>query len=205
MVVHIKTINIIDSMLTDMNPDYDTCSTSKPDKVSFDIDTTTTYDTIRLSDSIPVSDCGDSCTTPGLNKVMPIDFNYPDKTVGYLNQAPTDFSFTGPDRAPIQITSVDKLLEVADVILSTGIPNYRMARIPIQSGLNMDAWEHHLRDYADKRVTQYIKFGYPLSLKNAHKLCNKEVTNHFSARQYPIQVQDYIDKESKLGAFNRSC
>ena len=193
-------LNIIDLMLTDMNPDYDTCSTSKPDKVSFDIVTTTTYDRIHLPDSIPVSDYGISCTTPGLNKVMPIDFNYSGKTVGYLNQAPTDFSFIGPDRAPIQITSVDKLLEVADVILSTGVPNYHMTKIPIQSGLNVEAWEHHLRDYADKRVTQYIKFGYPLSLKNAHKLCNKEVTNHFSARQYPTQVQDYIDKESKLGA-----
>ena len=48
-------LNIIDSMLTDMNPDYDTCSTSKPDKVSFDIDTTMTYDRIHLPDSIPVS------------------------------------------------------------------------------------------------------------------------------------------------------
>ena len=56
------------------------------------------------------------------------------------------------------------------------------------------------RDYSDKRVLQYIKFGYPLSLINPHELCNKEISNHYSACQFPSQVQEYIDKEKKLGA-----
>ena len=75
-----------------------------------------------------------------------------------------------------------------------------MARIPIKLGLNVEAWERHLYDYADKRVLQYIKFGYPLSLNNPNELCNKEVINHFSAPQYPNQVQNYIEEEKKLGA-----
>ena len=68
-----------------------------------------------------------------------VDFNYPDKRIGYLNQAPTDFAFIGPDREPIEIDSIDKLLHVADIILDTGVPNYKMARIPIKSGLNVEA------------------------------------------------------------------
>ena len=128
------------------------------------------------------------------------DYNYPDKKFGYLTQAATDFSFIGPDRETVDISSIDTLLKVADCILSTGVPNYRAARIPIKSGLNVEAWEKHLQDYSDKRVIQYIKFGYPLSLINPHELCNKEVSNHYSACQFPCQVQEYIDKEKQLGA-----
>ena len=106
----------------------------------------------------------------------------------------------GPDREPIEINSVDKLIQTADVILDTGVPNYQMARIPKKSGLNVEAGEHHLRDYAAKRLLRYIKFGYPLSLNNPHDLCNKEITNHYSACQYPKQVQDYLDKENESDA-----
>ena len=128
------------------------------------------------------------------------DFNYPDKEVGYLAQADTDFKFIGPDREPVEIDSVEKLIIIADSIRNSGLPNYRDVRIPIKSGLNIEAWEKHLEDYADKRVLQYIKFGFPLSLTNPRELNNTEVTNHFSACQYHCQVQEYIEKEIKLGA-----
>ena len=133
-------------------------------------------------------------------KKAPTDFNYPNKKFGYLAQVATDFSFVGPDREPVEISSIDTLLKVADCILSTGVPNYQSAKIPIKSGLNVEAWENYLQDYLDKKVLQYIKFGYPLSLLNPHELCNKEISNHYSAWQYPSQVQEYIIKEKKLGA-----
>ena len=47
---------------------------------------------------------------------------------------------------------------------------------------------------------QYIKFGFPLSLINPNELNNTKITNHFLACQYPLQVQEYIDKELSLGA-----
>ena len=93
------------------------------------------------------------------------------------------------------ITTIPQLLAIADTIRSTGLPNYKAARIPIKSDLNVDAWEIHLKDYLNKRILQYIKFGFPLSLTKASELCNKEVTNHYSACQYPEEVHKYIDKE----------
>ena len=192
--------NIIDAIMENENPDVD-----YPMVTQYGGDDNGTYltqsltlgpskdaDLIGTCDDLNINHCSD-------NKVF-ADFNYPDKRMGYLNQAPTDFSFMGPDREPIQIDSIDKLLHTADIILSTGVPNYQMTRIPIKSGLNVEAWEHHLRDYADKRLLQYIKFGYPLSLNNPHELCNKEITNHYSACQYPKQVQEYLDKEKECGA-----
>ena len=128
------------------------------------------------------------------------DFNYPDKKVGYLTQVPTDFQFIGPDRELVEIGSIDTLLDIADIIRDTGQPNYKFARIPIKSGLQVQAWEKYLRDYSDKRVLQYIKFGFPLSLINPNELNNTKITNHFSACQYPQQVQEYIDKELNLWA-----
>ena len=128
------------------------------------------------------------------------DFNYSDKTMGYLAQASTDFRFIGPDRCPIKLDSVDMLLKTASIIRDTGQPNYKVARIPIESGLNVAAWEKYLENYSDKRIIQYIKFGFPLSLIDPHGLNNTKVTNHFSDCQYPQQVQAYIDKEIKLGA-----
>ena len=128
------------------------------------------------------------------------DFNYPNKTVGYLAQENTEFDFMGPDRQPVAITSLPQLLDIADIVRSIGFPNYKVARIPISSGLNVKAWECHLQDYSDKRVLQYIKFGFPLSLTNASELGNKEVTTHYSASQYPGEVQKYIDKEKSAGA-----
>ena len=89
---------------------------------------------------------------------------------------------------------------MANLIRESGLPNYKAIRIPIESGLKVKAWEKHLHDYVDKRVLQYIKFGFPLSLNNPQELNNIEVTNHFLARQYPQQVQQYIDKEIELGA-----
>ena len=97
------------------------------------------------------------------------------------------------------IDSIEKLIPIADSIQSSGLPNYRAIRTPIKSGLNVEAWERYLEDYADKRVVQYIKFGFPLSLNNPHELNNTEITNHYSACQHSQQVQEYIDKEIKLG------
>ena len=116
-----------------------------------------------------------------------------------MAQENTDFDFIGPDRQPVAITTLPQLLDIADIIRSTGFPNYKVARIPISSGLNVKAWEFHLKHYSDKQILQYIKFGFPLSLTDASELGNKEVINHYSACQYPEEVQKYINKEESFG------
>ena len=70
------------------------------------------------------------------------------------------------------------------IIQSTGLPTYRAARIPVSSSLNISAWEAYLLDYPDKRVIQYLNFGFPLSLSENNNLQNTDVANHVSALQY---------------------
>ena len=74
-----------------------------------------------------------------------------------------------------------------------------MARFPIESGLNIDAWHHYLKDYSNKRLIQYLTYGFSLSVTISDSLCNKNITNHFSALQYPGTVAQYLQKEIHLG------
>ena len=123
-----------------------------------------------------------------------------DKTHGHITLLADEFSFIFPDREPIAIKNTNQYLRIADTIRNTGLPNYREARLPIKLGLNFKACEHHLRDYPDKRLIQYIKFGFPLSLQDSHELANTDIANYFSATRYPDQVSSYLDKEKSLGA-----
>ena len=141
------------------------------------------------------------CTPVLSGQLTPImDINDPCKTTGYLAQESTDFRFVGPDRLPQSIDTVDQFVKVAEIIQSTGLPNYKMARIPVSSALNIQAWEHYLAEYPDKRVLQYLKFGFPLSLSDNHDLHDTDISNHASAMQHPKAVMEYLNKEMSVGA-----
>ena len=127
------------------------------------------------------------------------DAYIPSKTVGFLSHKNKEFEFIGPDRPPVCINSVDKCIEIANIIRDTGVPNYKMACVPITSNLNVDAWERVLSAYPDKHLLQYIKFGFPLSISHPNYLTNNKVVNHYSAIQYPDAIVKYIAKEQSFG------
>ena len=54
--------------------------------------------------------------------------------------------------------------------------------------------------YPDKRILQYIRFGFPLSLSGKTQLNSQHVTNHYSALAYSEAVTEYLLKEVGLGA-----
>ena len=80
------------------------------------------------------------------------DVYIPSKTMGFLSHEDTLFEFFGPDRPPVCIDSVEKCIEIANIIRTTGVPNYKMARVPIISNLNIEAWERELSAYPDKHT-----------------------------------------------------
>ena len=100
------------------------------------------------------------------------------------------------------INSVERCIEIANIIRDTGVPNYKVARIPIISNLNVEAWEKELCDYPDKHLLQYIKFGFPLSISHPNLLTNTKVANHHSALQYPEAIDKYIAKEQSYGTIS---
>ena len=122
------------------------------------------------------------------------DIYFPEKQLGHVTLQADGFEFIFPDRQVTEIHNIDQYLDIAK---ETGQPI--LARIPFKSDLNLHAWEHHLGDYQDKRLLHYLKFGFPLSLRNSDELCNAQIVNHYSALQYPDQVLQYINKEIAWG------
>ena len=128
------------------------------------------------------------------------DVLFPEKKTGYIALEYNDDPFIGPDREEIDIDNIDTCLRIANIIKNTNQPNYKCARFPIKSGLNIKAWDQHLMDYPDKHILQYLKFGFPLSLNDKTRLNSQHVTNHYSALAYPEAVTEYLLKEVGLGA-----
>ena len=136
----------------------------------------------------------------GCNSNAVTDFNDKNKTKGFLSLEDTNFEFIGPDRDLFEYKSIDQVIKIAEIIKETGLPNYKQAIFSIKSNLNLPAWEKYLADYPDKRILQYLKFGFPLSLTDPDVIHNQVVDNHFSALQYPVAIQQYLDKEIEFGA-----
>ena len=111
-----------------------------------------------------------------------------------------NFTFIGPDRCPSSLDNLESYTFAAKIIKETGLPNYRMARFPIQCGLNIEAWRRYLTDYPNKRLIEYLTYGFPLSITNSDSLCNHDIANHYSALQFPASVDQYLQKETDLGA-----
>ena len=86
------------------------------------------------------------------------DINYPTKFKGYIAKQPTEFKFIGPDRPGIGTNNSEQYLKLARTIRESGVPNYRQVRVPIKSGLNIEAWRRHLSDYKDQVLIQYLEF-----------------------------------------------
>ena len=123
-----------------------------------------------------------------------------EKKLGFLALEGSHFKFIGPDRAKPSSLSLADYIHMAMVIRSTGLPNYKQARLPVNSNLNIQAWEKLLVNSPNTRLLDYLKFGFPLSLTNYESLNNTDVVNHFSALQHPKAVSDYLHKEVDLGA-----
>ena len=67
-----------------------------------------------------------------------VDFNFNSKTRGHLVSQSTCFAFIGPDK-PVALSNVHEFLEIAHIVNETGTSNYKQARIPVKSGLNIEA------------------------------------------------------------------
>ena len=184
---HIQTI--IDELCVCMDLQPDTSKSQSSDALNDAMDMT------YIPNSINALLHVETAITPTVDR----DAYIPSKTVGFLSHEDTVFEFIGPDRPPVRIDSVEKCIEIANIIRATGLPNYKSARIPIISNLNVEAWEKQLSVYPDKHLLQYIKFGFPLSLSSTDLPTNKKAVNHHSALQYPQAIDKYINKEQDFG------
>ena len=91
------------------------------------------------------------------------------------------------------------LIRIYDAVRSTGVPNYQQARIPLPHALNMTAWRHHLADYHDTALCDFLEYGWPMNFVSPVPP-TPTTCNHGSATAYVQHVRDYLQKETQLGA-----
>ena len=87
------------------------------------------------------------------------------------------------------------------------VPNFMGARIPVLSNLNCDNWDLALEGYSDSVITQYIRYGWPLSY-TAKTLPRPTNKNHSSAAQFATDIDKFLKKEighdAMLGPFDEA-
>ena len=121
-----------------------------------------------------------------------------DKNIGFVTNKTTLSNLTC--NSPVDMNDPLAYLRAVDLVLSSGVPNYKYARIPLASGFNWEYIEHHIQDYHDKIILDYIKFGFPLSIMTDHIIKSGAKYNHSSATAYSGEVSQFISEELEQNA-----
>ena len=97
-----------------------------------------------------------------------------------------------------------QMLSIYNRVFHTKKYNFQEAKIPIPSGLKIDAWTEYLSDYHDKEIVQFLNYGWPSGFMHYAPLMST-LQNHQSGIQFPSHVESYINteigKKALLGPF----
>lgn len=104
-----------------------------------------------------------------------------------------------PDVNPEARAQAPEFFELYENIKAYSTPNYLGARIPVKSGLNLEAWVIALAHYHDKELWQYLRYGWPIGYHKHSPPASLE-ENHQSATQHLQDVRAFINKELSYGA-----
>ena len=105
-------------------------------------------------------------------------------------KAPPNENINNPPQSPLQ---------VHHQIKSTGVLNFVLCRIPIESQLCMDEWQAVLKGYWDTQLIDLLRFGFPLDFnRNSSLKCDSR--NHSLATDFPLDVEAYLKEEIEYGA-----
>lgn len=88
---------------------------------------------------------------------------------------------------------------VNDLIRRSGKPNAHGLKIKIRSNWNFDTLSKLLRDYEDKEIIEYLKYGWPIG-HNGSETDTRIPKNQKGASQNPDTLKAYIEKEKKYDA-----
>ena len=92
-----------------------------------------------------------------------------------------------------------ELGQIYAAVASVGGHNFNSARVPVPSGLCVDAWRRHLRGYTDTNLPDFLEFGWPVYCQPTAML-QATFVNHPSARNFKEDIDHYIATERGFGA-----
>ena len=86
-------------------------------------------------------------------------------------------------------------------VKATGLPNAMSSRLPLPSGLHVEAWEAIATGHKDDAmVLDGIKYGFSLQYWGNPIPSESREYNHSSATQHMSHVNDYLYTEIQAGA-----
>ena len=129
--------------------------------------------------------------TGGLKKVNAL----PDGTFGFIPTGPLKIY----DDTSVSWNPIPDIIRAHLLVRNSGLPNNLGCRIPVNSNLNCDNWNHYLQNYWDNQLVDLLKYGFPLDFDRSSPLVATE-ENHKSASLNSIHVQKYICEELSHGA-----
>ena len=91
--------------------------------------------------------------------------------------------------------SVSSLVALSEHVNASGVPNFQLCRIPVNSNLKMSVWHERLVQYHDKVVCQYLEYGFPLDFNRNRELSEGDGRNHKGAREFPEFINSYLKRE----------
>ena len=99
-----------------------------------------------------------------------------------------------------QNTDYNAALKVIfDAVMASGRYNFAGARVPIPSALNIPRWRECLKAYPDRKIVDYLAFGWPINFDRRSPLL-ASYKNHPSADNFSEDVEHYIATELAHGA-----
>ncbi|XP_019643774.1 PREDICTED: uncharacterized protein LOC109484856 [Branchiostoma belcheri] len=107
-----------------------------------------------------------------------------------------------PPYRAVRAAHPDKAIELHRVVSACEGHNFVGARVPVESALKIDTWRELLVDYEDRRIVDFLAFGWPINVEPElyQRPVDVSFQNHYSARHYAGHVDAFISKELSLGA-----
>ena len=89
---------------------------------------------------------------------------------------------------------VPGILQAHALVKNSGTHNYLKCRIPVNSHLNIDKWEHYLKGYWDQQIVDLLHYGFPLDFDRNSPLLSTQ-NNHTLALTDIEHVRRYMEEE----------
>ena len=70
----------------------------------------------------------------------------------------------------------------------------------MSSNLNLSEWKRHLSEFPDKRVLEFLEYGWPVGIDSpVSQPPGTNVSNHRGARDFESVIDNYISSEVVAG------
>ena len=138
--------------------------------------------------------------------LVPYQAKYEQREFGFIPDSLPVFQMM-PIATEIKLENSEKWLnQMYTAVKEYNLPNYRGARIPVPSGLNIPMWRYILTDYDLPIIGDYLQFGFPINIDLEIFKYNTDIINHKSTLQTKEGVCKYftteVSKRAIMGSFD---